>query len=321
MLPSRSSVDAAQEIVDRVAARARGPREGLFGPESMVWRVARENVLFAGAPRALLLQLAHPAVLSGVMQHSQVASDPLGRSLRTFEAMYTLTLGDLDSALRVIRMVWRRHQVVRGSVIQDTRSSEAGAAYQATDPKLMLWVWATLHDTSVRMFEAFVRPLSVAERARLHEEGKVIQLAFGIPEQDIPPTPQDFDAYVQSMIDGPVLDVPQAARDQWTLLLRQPPSGALVGALMLPNRRGLNLLIDGSPVRLLGPAVARLLAAGTLPPRLREGYGLRWSAPDAALFKVIAEATRRSVRLLPRHLRFHAAYRHAMERVSSSRAA
>ena len=29
------------------------------------------------------------------------------------------------------------------------------------------------------------------------------------------------------MIDGPVLDVPQAARDQWALLLRQPPSGAL----------------------------------------------------------------------------------------------
>jgi uncharacterized protein (DUF2236 family) len=235
--------------------------------------------------------------------------------------MYTLALGDLESALRVVRMVWRRHQVVRGHVLQETRSSEAGARYHATDPKLMLWVWATLHDTSVRMFETFIRPLSAAERTRLHDEGKVLQLAFGIPEQDIPPTPQDFDAYVQRMLDGPVLDVPQAARDEWDLLLRQPPSGALVGALMLPNRRALNLLIDGSPVRLLGPAFARLLAAGTLPPRLREGYGLGWSASDAALFKVVVEATRRSIRLLPRHLRFHAAYRHAMERVSSKRAA
>lgn len=308
-------------MVNRVAARARGPREGLFGPESMVWKVARENVLFAGAPRALLLQLAHPAVLSGVMQHSQVATDPLGRSLRTFEAMYSLTLGDLESALRVTRMVWRRHQVVRGTVLRETRSSEAGAAYHATDPKLMLWVWATLHDTSMRMFQTFVRPLTADERARLHEESKLVQLAFGIPEQDIPPTPQDFDAYVEGMLAGPVLDVPPAAREQWELLLRQPPSGGLVGALMLPNLRAVNLLIDGSPVRLLAPALSRLLAAGTLPPRIREGYGLRWSAADAALFKVLVEATRRSVRLLPRHLRFHAAYRHAMERVSPRRAA
>ena len=321
MVPTRPPGDAAQEIVDRVAGLARGPREGLFGPDSMVWKVARENVLFVGAPRALLLQLAHPAVLSGVMQHSQVAADPLGRSLRTFEAMYTLTLGDLESALRVIRMVWKRHQVVRGSVLRETRSSEAGAAYHATDPRLMLWVWATLHDTSVRMFETFVRPLSVDERARLHDEGKVIQLAFGIPEADIPPTPQEFDAYVARMLDGPVLDVPQAARDQWDLLLRQPPSGGLVGALMLPNRRAVNLLIDGSPVRLLAPAVARLLAAGTLPPRLREGYGLKWSTSDAALFKVLVEGVRQSIRLLPKPLRYHAAYRHAMDRVSPTRAA
>lgn len=315
MPPSGPSSDALQAILERVTARARGPVEGLFGPGSAVWTVARENVLFTGAPRALLMQLAHPAVLTGVAQHSEVARDPMGRSVRTFEAMYGLTFGDLESALRIIRTVWKRHQTVKGSVIDDTASPWAGKPYQAIDPSLLLWVWATLHDTMVRMFETFVRPLRPDERAAFYENGKLMQVAFGMPEKDIPPTVADFDAYVRGMLDGPMLDVPREAREQWELLVRQPPSTGLVGALALPRTRAVSLLIDGSPVRLLAPTVARLFAAGTLPPRLREAYGLAWGKADAALFKVLVETTRRSVRYLPRSVRFHAAYRRAVERV------
>ena len=308
-------MDHAQTLVQLVASRARGPREGLFGPGSVTWRIARETVLLAGGPRALLLQLAHPAVLSGVTQHSQVATDPLGRSVRTFDAMYTLTFGDLESALQVVRMVWRRHQSVVGRITAEARAPLAGAPYHASQPGLLLWVWATLHDTMVKMFETFVRPLSAAERDAFYEEGKLVQLAFGVPEADIPSTPSDFAAYVQGMLDSSVLEVLSDARRQWELLVRQPPSHGLVGALMLPRGRAVSLLLDGSPVRVLAPAVARLLAAGTLPPHLREGYGLRWTRSDATLFAVFVESARTGVSLLPRHLRYHAAYRRAVERV------
>ncbi len=323
MPPARSSspADGAQALAELVASRACGEGEGLFGPDSMMWRVARENVLLAGGPRALLLQLAHPAVLSGVMQHSQVATDPLGRSVRTFEAMYTLSFGDLESALRVVRTGWKRHQSVRGHILQETRSPLAGARYHATDPKLLAWVWATLHDTMVRMFETFVRPLSPGELGRLYEEGKLVQMAFGMPEGEIPPTRADFEAYVASVIDGPELDVPAEARQQWELLVRQPPSHGLVGALMLPKGRAVKVLLDGSPVRVLAPAAARLLAAGTLPPRLREAYGLSWTRADAALFRVFVEGVRASVAVMPGQLRYHAAYRRAVERVAGRRAA
>jgi uncharacterized protein (DUF2236 family) len=323
MAPSRSPspADGAQALAELVASRARGKREGLFGPESVMWRVARETVLLAGGPRALLLQLAHPAVLSGVMQHSQVATDPLGRSVRTFEAMYTLSFGDLESALKVVRTVWKRHQSVRGHILEGTRSPLAGAHYHATDPRLLAWVWATLHDTMVRMFETFVRPLSQKELARLYEEGKLVQMAFGMPETEIPPTRGDFEAYVNGVIDGPDLDVPVQARQQWELLVRQPPSHGLVGALMLPKGKGVKLLLDGSPVRVLAPAAARLLAAGTLPPRLREAYGFRWSRSDAALFRVFVEGVRASVAVMPGQLRYHAAYRKAVERVAERKAA
>jgi len=39
------------------------PDAGLFGPDSVTWRIDREAFLLLGAgPRALLMQVAHPAI-------------------------------------------------------------------------------------------------------------------------------------------------------------------------------------------------------------------------------------------------------------------
>src|SRR5271163_3148127 len=43
-----------------VRALAPGEMEGVFGPNSLTWRIDREALTFLGAGRALLLQLAHP---------------------------------------------------------------------------------------------------------------------------------------------------------------------------------------------------------------------------------------------------------------------
>jgi uncharacterized protein (DUF2236 family) len=45
--------------------------------------VAREGVLLAGGARAILLQLANPAVGRGVARHSDFASNPLQRLRNT----------------------------------------------------------------------------------------------------------------------------------------------------------------------------------------------------------------------------------------------
>ncbi len=67
-----------------VRARAAGPVEGVFGPGSMLWQVDREALVFLGAGRALLMQLAHPWVATAVAQHSAGLADPIGRFHRTF---------------------------------------------------------------------------------------------------------------------------------------------------------------------------------------------------------------------------------------------
>src|SRR4051812_28076661 len=52
---------------------------GLYGPDTVTWRVNREAVLLAGGGRALLLQVAHPLVAARGEQHSNYHTDPWGR--------------------------------------------------------------------------------------------------------------------------------------------------------------------------------------------------------------------------------------------------
>src|SRR5690242_2400955 len=55
------------------AGRTIDPQRSLFGPQSLTWRVSRETTLLLGGGRALLLQIAHPLVAAGVVEHSGFA--------------------------------------------------------------------------------------------------------------------------------------------------------------------------------------------------------------------------------------------------------
>ncbi len=81
----------------RVAVR--DPTAGLFGPASLMWRVDREAVLFLGARRALLLQLAHPWIATAIADHSRTLADPIGRLHRTFNVTFSMVFGTADHAL------------------------------------------------------------------------------------------------------------------------------------------------------------------------------------------------------------------------------
>src|ERR1700758_5445860 len=66
---------------------------GVFGPNSIMWHVDREAVIFLGAGRALLLQLAHPWVAAAIVQHSNTLADPIGRFHRTFSVVFSMVFG------------------------------------------------------------------------------------------------------------------------------------------------------------------------------------------------------------------------------------
>ncbi|MEC9088352.1 MAG: oxygenase MpaB family protein, partial [Actinomycetota bacterium] len=85
---------------------------GLFGPDSVSWKVMGDVSSFAGGVRALLLQALHPEVAAGVADHSAYKSDPLGRLNRTSLFVTTANYGSMPEVRSAVQMVRKAHQPV-----------------------------------------------------------------------------------------------------------------------------------------------------------------------------------------------------------------
>src|ERR1051325_2805260 len=91
----RVSANCSSSLVTASPPR---PELGVFGPDSVTWRISRETaVLLGGGSRALLLQVAHPKVAAAVDDHSRYRSDPLGRLRDTLDAIYAFTFADVPT--------------------------------------------------------------------------------------------------------------------------------------------------------------------------------------------------------------------------------
>ncbi|MDX6649293.1 MAG: hypothetical protein QOJ97_1244, partial [Solirubrobacteraceae bacterium] len=53
--------------------------QGLFGSESMAWKVIGHPVSIVGGVRALIVQSLHPLAMAGVAQHSDYRNRSLDR--------------------------------------------------------------------------------------------------------------------------------------------------------------------------------------------------------------------------------------------------
>src|ERR1700694_1463488 len=101
-----------------VQANVADPVAGLFGPSSITWRIDREAILFLGAGRALLLQLAHPWIAAAIADHSRTMMDPIGRFHRTFSIMFSIVFGTVDQALGAARRLHQRHAQITGTLTE-----------------------------------------------------------------------------------------------------------------------------------------------------------------------------------------------------------
>src|SRR5262245_44852649 len=90
-------VDSQHRHREAVRARLLHSEIPRAGPGSITWKIHREVTVAAGWGRAVLLQLAHPAIAAGVRDHSSFGGG-LGAGLRrargTVGAMLALTFGE-----------------------------------------------------------------------------------------------------------------------------------------------------------------------------------------------------------------------------------
>ncbi|MBI3751260.1 MAG: DUF2236 domain-containing protein [Chloroflexi bacterium] len=254
---------------------------GLYGPGTEAWRLNREAMLLLGAgPRALLLQLAHPLVAEGVAQHSDFRADPWSRLAATLRSYLRIVYGTSEVARGEIRRLTELHRAIRGPVTDAAARARHGSRYTARDPELSLWVHATLVDSTIAAYDAWVEPLPPSRRAAFYAETLAVGRAFGIADALLPRDVDAFDAYVEGMLGagGPIV-VGDLARELGGVVL-SPPLGPALEALGGPSPT-LAPLLDALPAAtyrwVLWPAI------GLLPPSIRDGYGLRWGLRERAV--------------------------------------
>ena len=293
-MPSYVARPDLESLLEAMARQTGDPRAGIFGPESMTWRVSREAALFLGAGRAALLQLAHPWVAAAILEHSRVLGDPIARFHNTFRIVFTVIFGSREQAFAAARHLHTLHTGIRGDLPEAVGSWPAGAPYEANEVSALRWVYATLIDTAVLAYTT-VLPLEETEREQYYQESKRMAALFGIPPEALPADWAGFAAYNQEMAASDTLGVSAAAR-------------RLGGAIL-----------SGAGSWIHPPHWYRALTVEWLPPRLREEFGLRRTMSDT---RSAARARRwlpRAWRALPPPVRFVGPYQEARARLEAAR--
>jgi len=253
--------------------------EGFFSPDRMIWQVDREMVLLLAGGRALLMQLAHPKVAAGVAEHSHFKADPLGRLYRTMSAMWSIVFDETSAARASLEQVKSVHRRIHG-IVSPAESFPFGTHYDALDIELLLWVHATLIDSAMVAYDLLVKPLAPDEKARYYDDSKKLAHLFEIPETLVPPSLVVFNKYVKSIMAGNEIAV-------------GPIACALAEEILYPRPW---ILKPAGPL-------FRLITAGLLPERLREGYRIGWDKRKEKAFRLLVNGIRHLRPLVPSPLR------------------
>jgi len=262
---SREDSDA---LIRAVEPTASDPRAGIFGPDSISWKINRESALFLGAGRAALLQLAHPWVATALEQHSTLMNRPIERFHNTFRIVFTMIFGSLAQATRAARHLYAMHTGIQGELTEGVSAYQPGSHYEANEVGALRWVFATLVESAVVAYHCALPALEPSELAAYYDESKTLAALFGLPKAALPADWETFLVYCREMEQSNALGITRVASTMGQSLM----AGA--GSWLRP------------------PGWYRALTTAWLPERFRSGFNLPFGPAEQALAE-------RSCRWLP----------------------
>jgi uncharacterized protein (DUF2236 family) len=251
---------------------------GLFGPDSITWKLHREPILFLGGLRSLYLQALHPRAVAAINQNSDYRSDPWGRLMRTSAYVGTVVYGTMPDVEQAASRLRRLH--ARMSAV-DPRTGER---FRIDEPDLLRWV----HVAEVESFlttavRAGVKVTPDEVDAYYTEQLRAAELV-GLDPSTVPATAAEVDAYYREI--RPELALTRDSAET-AVFLTVPPVPQNWGGRAL--RLGLSL----GPPRWAYLGVAST-AMALLPSWARRLYGgLGWPTTDWT-----AQLSARGLRLL-----------------------
>src|ERR1051326_7149351 len=256
------------------------PDPGLFGPDSITWRLHEEQWLITAGARAFLMQAAHPKVAQGALDHSGVAEDPFGRVYRTIQGMAVLIFGTSHEANAMARNINRLHHTVQGTLPESIGRYPAGEPYSAMEPLALLWVHIVFVDSMLTAYKTFVGPLSETACEQYWQESCSYARLLGLTDATLPATYADVQQYMREVLASGEIAIGSAAHFISQKVL-YPPMPWLRKPLW---------------------AIVRLITVGQLPADIRQAYGLDWGMRQRIGFRMARVAGHLLRRLFPNAL-------------------
>jgi uncharacterized protein (DUF2236 family) len=252
--------------------------QGLFGADSITWRVVGHPASVVGGLRSLMIQSLHPLAMAGVAEFSDYRSRPLRRLQRTARYVAATTFGTTEQAHQAAAGVRRIHEHVRGT------DPVTGLPYSAGDADLQVWVHTVEMHSFLAAYRAYAGPLTPEEADTYFAESLRVASLLGTPAERFPGSVEEVREYFAAV--RPQLRVSDAAREAISFVLNPPllnrellhvqlPLRAVSSAALALVPRDLRRLagIDRSPaIDAAAIAATRPLVAALRLPLGRDAY-------------------------------------------------
>jgi uncharacterized protein (DUF2236 family) len=262
----------------RGSAHAEPADQGLFGPESVTWRIMAEPVMWVAGLRALYLQALHPSTMRGTWQNTSFADrgQAWGRFTRTTQFVRVRTYGSTAEVERAGRRLRKIHSSLTGV-------DEHGREFRLDEPDLLLWV----HCGEIASYAEIARRsgvhVSAAELDTFVDEQRRSAEVVGLDPAIVPASMAGLDDYY-ARIRPQLHATPEARRALRMSFTPQVPPELMALRLVVPP--------------------LNTLAFASLPRWARRLYGTPGSPLTDAATTVALRAAYESTARIPRQVLF-----------------
>ncbi len=228
--------------------------DGLFGPESVTWRVYASPASALGTATAVLAQMLHPRVVRLIAQASTFERNPELRGRLTAEYGATITYGDTALAEQAGATLRKLHSHMKAIDV------DTGEEYNVNQPDLLTWVHCTIPWAMLRACDRWGPTFTPAEKDRFINEQRVAARLVGLEPTTVPGSMAELEAYIASMIPR----------------LAYTAEAGRIRAIMVPRK------VPRSGSEAVGRLMS-LAAVDLLPVEMRQLYGYQWGPVQRGL--------------------------------------
>ena len=256
-----------------------------LGPGSLLWRWAGDNRLSFTGLSAGILQLMHPGLGAGVVEHSAFFTEPWDRIIRSLPEILGVVY-DGPEAEATGHRVRDYHRRIKGV-------DHLGRSYSALAPETFWWAHATFQFSVEQVADRFDgHRLTDDERERLYRDGVEWYRRYGVSMR---PVPEDRAAWGRAWDHtcAEVLEMTSAAERAIDMALHEKVTD-------MPGLPWWSVPIQ----REIITPLFKLTAIGGLPEPVRSRFGIPWGAVEAAELKLLEVWVRETWRFMPRSLRW-----------------